>query len=411
MKIAYLLKDEILKDKLLTKGIEQGGNKQFYDQPDEFISGIQMEEYNYAVLSDRYFDLSSLGLFIETMNENLNKPNMEMIIMLSNRQDPLMNEQMLKFCLSHNLKYIPAGLPISTVIKMLNDFMYGPNSMESADRKRIVLFMGSTPNIGTTLVSFGTALRIARETEHSIAYLCLNLKSSKIHRYMGMDDPEMTLDGIRAELKSQSLNIERFKHCFHKVKEVSNLHRLFGNMLREQAEFFTPEDIQYVLKLASECFDFCVVEVNAYWDNAATICGVMYADTKVIVTSKEIGHFQEDVFRWVKSVSPLFQVDPNTFDVFITQQNLVSNEAGYSIKDIRRETSMNVIGGMRQHFCVNEYLNRGKIVELLLNHPSVMNEFTGITNTLITLYGLRKGSQQIEKNWYRRLWPGIRTGA
>lgn len=411
MKIAYLLNDEILEDKLSTRGEEEGNNKHFYEQPNEFISALQTKDYDYAVLSDRYFDLSTLNMFIETVNENLNNSKTEMIIMLSNRNDPLMNEQMIKFCLSHSLKYIPSGLPVSTVLKMLNEFMCGPASMESADRKRIVLFMGSTPNIGTTLVSFGTALRIARETEHSIGYICLNLKSSKIHRYMGIDDPKTTLDGIRAELKSQSLTMDRFRDCFHKIKDVPNLHILFGNMLREQAEFFTPEDIQYVLKMASECFDFCVVEVSAYWDNAATICGVMCADTKVVVTSKEIGHFQEDIFRWVRSVSPLFQVDSSTFDLFITQQNLVSSEASYSIKDIRKETSMNVIGGMRQHLCVNDYLNRGKIVELLLNHPSVMNDFTGITNTLITLYGLRKGSQQIEKNWYRRLWPGIRTGA
>lgn len=221
---------------------------------------------------------------------------------------------------------------------------------------------------------------------------------------MGVDEPVTTLDSIRADLKAQGAVRERWMRYFEPVKGIPNLHVLYGNMLREQAEFFTPEDMIYVLEMASCCFDLCIVEVNAYWDNAATICGIMYADTKIIVTSKEMTHFQEDINRWNKSMSGMFGVEPSSFDIFINQSDKSAGFGGISAKDIRKETGMPIIGEMRKHPQAAEYLNRGKIVELFMNDPLAIYDLSGLAHTLIGLYGLgRKPSAKGRQPWLRKI--------
>ena len=70
----------------------------------------------------------------------------------------------------------------------------------------IIAFVGTTPNIGTTVTALAAACRISQECGQSVGYLCLNLKSSKIHRYVGVDSPSATLDSLRPELKTDSLH-------------------------------------------------------------------------------------------------------------------------------------------------------------------------------------------------------------
>ena len=53
----------------------------------------------------------------------------------------------------------------------------------------LIAFVGTTPNIGTTTAAYAAACRIAELTGLPAAFLCLNLKSAKIHRYVGADHP------------------------------------------------------------------------------------------------------------------------------------------------------------------------------------------------------------------------------
>lgn len=73
----------------------------------------------------------------------------------------------------------------------------------------IAVFIGTTPNIGTTAAAFAAAYRIAEASGKPIGYLCLNLKSAKIHRYLGIDEPLVTLDKLRPELRSYTLSPEQ----------------------------------------------------------------------------------------------------------------------------------------------------------------------------------------------------------
>ncbi|GIQ64776.1 hypothetical protein PACILC2_33440 [Paenibacillus cisolokensis] len=101
----------------------------------------------------------------------------------------------------------------------------------------LIAFVGTTPNIGVTSAAFAFAYRTAEASGKPVGFLCMNLKSAKIHRFLGMDGPSSTLDGLRPELRAGSLTPEKLLHASHRVKGMPNLHVLFGNMLRDQAEF------------------------------------------------------------------------------------------------------------------------------------------------------------------------------
>jgi hypothetical protein len=269
----------------------------------------------------------------------------------------------------------------------------------------LVVFLGTTPNIGTTVVAFGTASMLAEKTEQSVAYLCLNLKSSKIHRYLGIDQPAVTLDEIRPQIKSRTLTADRLRSCCHKVKTSADLYVMFGNTLRDQAEFYTPEDVEYLLHTASSAFDLCIVEVNAYWDNAATVCAVLQADTKILVTTNHLGHFQEDLNRWLHSMTALFDLDPQSFALFVTQKVSSLRYGGYQLKEIRRETGLQIVGGMRRFDEVDAVLSEGRILDLFAERQPLSEDLVPFTEMLIHLYQLPRPAAKNKRTWLKK--PGL----
>jgi hypothetical protein len=266
-----------------------------------------------------------------------------------------------------------------------------------------VMFMGSTPNIGNTFCALATAVQTAIKTNDDILFLCLNLKSSKLHRYLGVDRPLTTLDQIRASLRSQSLKPEHLTRHSQLVAGIPNLHVLYGNMLRDQAEYFEPEDITYLLDIAKQRFKLCIIDVHAYWDNAATIAALLNTDIKMLVTSNEIGHFQEDIERWVKSMGPLFDITPAQFYLYINQLHPRKLD-GFSAKDIGREAGMEVIAEMSYETNLLSCINEGRLAPFLLHHTSLQEQL----NTSIKLISPGLDMKQDKKAnqhpaWIRRL--------
>ena len=66
----------------------------------------------------------------------------------------------------------------------------------------LIAFVGTTPNIGTTASCTCRGMPdCGGEREDRSVILCLNLKSAKLHRYLGVDSPAVTLDSLRPELQ------------------------------------------------------------------------------------------------------------------------------------------------------------------------------------------------------------------
>lgn len=400
MKVALLFEDELLIHRFKEQKSENA-LLLYFDHPERLLASRQ--SFDAVVLSDRFFNFSSLCEYIELIREE--HKEIKITVLLSNKHNVNSNEKYIKYCLSNQIHYVHPGQSASQIKERVYQHVFGGVEIERPNNKNVVVFLGSTPNVGTTVASFCTAMQIARQTKQQIGYICLNLKSSKIHKYMGIDQPAVTLDGIRAEVTSQGLNKERLKSYCVSFKETANLHVLFGNLMREQAEFYSVEDINHLLNTCSAAFDLCIVEVSAYWDNAATVCALLYADTKIVVSTSQLGHFQEDMNRWLKSISPVFDIDIGSFDLFVTQIQGSSNDS-FRLKDIRKETGMNIVGHMRACPFINEHLNQGKISDLAINHSGIVKDLSGLVNMLATLYHLEKIHPLDKKKWINRLVGG-----
>jgi septum formation inhibitor-activating ATPase MinD len=177
-------------------------------------------------------------------------------------------------------------------------------------------------------------------------------------------------------------------------------------MLREQAEFFTPEEIERLLQVAREAFDVCIVDVNAYWDNAATVCSVLQADARVVVTTGDISQFQEDLTKWIGQVGNIFGLEPKSFDLIASLMDKQNHSDHLSIRDIRKETQMYVIGKVHRQSDVVSTLNRGKISELLQSGQPIRNDLHSVTQRFIDKYGLNRRLEGVRVSWFKKLLTG-----
>lgn len=266
----------------------------------------------------------------------------------------------------------------------------------------IAAFVGTTPNIGTTAAAFATAYRMAESSGKSIGYLCLNLKSAKIHRYLGVDEPIVTLDKLRPDLRAKTLTPEKLLRAAYPIPQKMNLQVLFGNLLRDQAEFFTPDEMDHLISVAEQTFAFVVLDVGAYWDNAATICSIRKASSRILVTTTALSHFQEDGKRWIGQVSPLFEVASNQYDCILI--NGPWRSGGYHMKHICKELGTAAIGEFQHSHPVFSQLDSGTYAEWLsvdIEGKKVMRESAKV---LLHRHGIRSMATPIPiQPWYRKL--------
>lgn len=275
-----------------------------------------------------------------------------------------------------------------------------------SERKSVVFF-GTTPNIGTTFVAFGTAVRLASLTNLKIGYVCLNLKSSKIHHYLGRKNETNSLDQIRSELKTKSVLPATLQHYMPQVKGAKGqLYTLSGNMQREQAEFYQPADIEHLLEVCREVYDVTVVDVNAYWDNAATLTSLLHTDLRIAVTNGELACFQEDVEKWIRTGCSLLSISPKDMFLFVTQWKW--RQERYKLKDIAGETDISLAGTLGYHARLNRFANQGALVEGFQDGMLESAEIDAFLRVIAESFGIQltEGHPTLKK---RMFWLGSKT--
>lgn len=266
----------------------------------------------------------------------------------------------------------------------------------------LAVFIGSTPNIGTSLTAFGTAYRIAAQTGKRIGYLCLNLKSAKTHLYLGVRQPVLTLDGMRPELRARTLNGRKLREYAYRPSKTGSLHVLFGNLAREQAEYYEAGDIQQLLTAAREAFELSILDVSSYWDNAATVCALQEADLRFMVTTNRLSCFQEDVHRWAGQMGSLIGLDPGHFQLVLLQ-TLSGLNGGYRMKEIHKETGCAELLELKLAESVHLQLDSGKLGEWLMQEERNQASFDVIATPLLSRLNWPERLSRSDRPWTRRL--------
>lgn len=397
VKVCFFIHDVELIQHIVREKVRPDIEYQFFTDREDMLVHLAVNSCHSVVLSDRHGSFAELCEFIELIKEHHQG---QFVLLISNRHDHQLNRKVMKYCLAHHISYIHPGLSIAQIVAALHKQWFHDEHHQASSYREIVLFIGSTPNIGTTVVAYTTAQLIAQQTTAQIAYLCLNLKSSKIHRYLGFDRPPHSLDDMRADIKAQSLSAEKLKTYATPSSAAKNLHVFMGNMAREQAEFYTIEDVHHLLQCAADAYDLCIVDVNAYWDNAATISGLLSAEHKVVVSTAELSHFQEDLERWMQNMAIVYPMERSSFDLFITQLDKTSSAHKFKIREIRKETGMNIIGTMAKDERVSTLLNEGLLPHMTTKDRSLTAGMAGVASMLIALYELNRLPVTAKKSWF-----------
>jgi MinD-like ATPase involved in chromosome partitioning or flagellar assembly len=312
---------------------------------------------------------------------------LQRIMLISNRHDSEKNAVELKHALAEGWEVVQPGLTVRQVAEQISRMVYGgANPKLRYDQQGLIHFIGTTPNIGVTVAAYGAAANMARMTERRIAYLCLNLKSSKIHRYLGTQlyEENLSLDGLRAELRSGSLTGERLLKQARADQAIPNLFVIHGNHQREQADYYTIEEIECLLLAVREVFDYCIVETSAYWDNAATIGVMRHADRRIMVTTPQLSQFQEDYYRWLGTLKSLFELSPSDFDLLVTQYD--SNSL-FHPRVISKEMDMTRIAVIRKCQGLDKLLTEGRIWDAVTSHSLLSDDLSKLARSLFVLYG------------------------
>ncbi|WP_409342610.1 CpaE family protein [Paenibacillus sp. MBLB4367] len=403
MRIAVLSGDEKLEAALLAR-TRPGVEWSFYNREELFLSACREAGFERMIVQAERFGLKRLEDIAEAANREGDASRM---LLLDKGSDAGGNSEVRELCERLGIAALQPERSAEAMAEEAGRWLFGGAVRHEGGK--LIAFVGTTPNIGTTLVSYGAAVRLALDSEASVGYMCLNLKSSKLHRYRGQESAAATLDGIRAELKAQRLDGNRLYGLCEPVRGVPGLRVLYGNMLREQAEFFRPEEIECLLQAARSAFDVCVVEVNAYWDNAATVCVMLHADVRVAVTTGEISHFQEDMHRWVHTVGPIFGLSSGSLDLVVNQLDKRSMLNGIRAKEVRKETGMRLAAEIARFPDIPGYLNEGKILELFTGDHPIRQPAARMADRWIRQWGLPRSAGRTERTRMKRWLSGWRS--
>ncbi|MGN7455551.1 hypothetical protein ACTHPH_12150 [Paenibacillus pasadenensis] len=265
----------------------------------------------------------------------------------------------------------------------------------------LIAFIGTTPNIGTTSAAFAAACRLAERSGEEVGFLCLNLRSAKIHRFIGQDRPPATLDSIRPELTSASLSSAQLRRACIQPDGHPLVHVLAGNQMRDQAEFYSFEETEHLLDIARQTFPAVVADAGCYWDNAATIGAMRAASSRILCTTGALSHFQEDCNRWIRQVSPLFGILPEQFDLLAIQSP--STTGGYRMKEMEKETRLSVIAEFKTNQAFYESLDRGRYQAWLKQDAVGRIAMDLAADKLAERHGIRCRPVKDKQPWFRKL--------
>lgn len=264
--------------------------------------------------------------------------------------------------------------------------------------KQLLTFIGTTPNIGTTICALATAYRIVEVTECKVAFLCMNFKSSKLHRYFKIPAAQATVDELLPHLRSGSLTSTMFMNAMTISPSHPQLHVLLGNRYREMAEYFSDKDIERLITIARDHYDYVIIDCNAYWDNAGSLCSMQQADDIVLVTTNALSHFQEDAKSWYGTMSHSLGLNDKNVHALIIRQS--KHYSGFTVQEIENELQMKVIGDVQFPTSLFASLDEGELDYWLTETSEGRNWLIGLSiNLLPEQYTLKKP----------RVWKNMHT--
>lgn len=147
----------------------------------------------------------------------------------------------------------------------------------------VFVFLAPIGNIGLTTTVLSLADELSKNTDSKVAVLNLNAWDDGTDY---LQEPLFTLDQIKSRLTGRMFNsVDDFTSKFTHVNE--NLLVLAGNRDRRSERLYSVEEVQYLVRKASEVFDVVLVDVGSHLDNALSAATLDLADEILIISNQQ----------------------------------------------------------------------------------------------------------------------------
>lgn len=208
-----------------------------------------------------------------------------------------------------------------------------------AEGGKFITVLPASASDGASTIALNTALAIASNTNLRVGLIDGNLKNPSLRSHLNISDRIKSNFQIRAKMQTGTLDPSTLQAASVVHKKFSNLYVLPGSHRRETASDVTPEMIYHLMSVARQTFHITIMDVSSFADNAATICGVRYADERWLVSQPIYTSYRISWKEWLECYWRLCGLSSKDFKLVINR--IQEND---SLEDMINYLDMDVAG-------------------------------------------------------------------
>lgn len=163
---------------------------------------------------------------------------------------------------------------------------------------QVVAVWAAASKDGATTVAVNTALALAAGSKLKIGLIDANLRNPEIRSSLNLAGAGPNHFRLRSKLQTHSLRPEELVAACTTYRNMPRLHIMSGSPRRDTASDMTPEMISHLLDVSRQSFDVTIIDLNAYPDNAATVCAVRGADQRWLVCQNNYASYKTSWGEW-----------------------------------------------------------------------------------------------------------------
>lgn len=295
------------------------------------------------------------------------------------------------YCFSKDISVISPGQSPDQIVQQILKQLK-PDSKKSFSN--VICFIGTHSGVGATTITLEVAFSISSMANVSIGVLSLNSNNPGdlfIENYNGL-----YLDEIKSLLNSRLLTENQLSDNMFSYKGFKYL---AGNRDIKSRLYYTPEEVNYLIKTAKGIFDLVFVDAGCQFDNALTVQSLICSDLKMLITNQSQTGLRNWQFSFEQIIEPL-GYSPNDFAIILNKYKEHFQFMGQ--KNIQSKFKIPVMQ------CITDIGDMGIIAEEERCLPSSLNvkEYNNciekLSRNLMNFYGIvpKAGSANPKKRFF-----------
>lgn len=198
-----------------------------------------------------------------------------------------------------------------------------PVSLRTKDTERtggrVIAVWPAASKDGATTVAVNTALALAAGSKLKVGLVDANLRNPEIRSSLNLAGTGPNHFRLRSKLQTQSLRAEELAAACASYRNMPRLHIMPGSPRRDTASDMTPEMVAHLLDVCRQAFDITIMDLNAFPDNAATVCAVRGADHRWLVCQNNYASYKTSWGEWYECYWKYCGVTPSDISLILNR--------------------------------------------------------------------------------------------